>query len=241
MRRKGGFSTVLLGGVLLVLLVGTIIVVLALSGHIHIEGLVPRKAAGKLVEVGRFNAGAIVVENVVGDVHLVESNVSGVVVRSNIPLNTSYRDGLLTVYCPDKKTVLGRHNVCSDYRNGTVVIEVGSSLADVWFRGLVGNVEIEADATRILAEDVVGDIIATPAAGYRLENIVGDVSIVAGNDVVIRDVVGDVAIAVPVNLSVQLSAEDIVGDVRNSHSGDGMPILISVSDVVGDVTVGNDF
>ncbi|QDA31981.1 hypothetical protein FH039_10690 [Thermococcus indicus] len=241
MRREGGFSTVLLGGVLLALLVGTIVVVLALSGHIQIEGLAPRKVAGKLEEVGRFNAGAIVVTNVVGDVRLVESNVSGVVVRSNIPLNASYRDGLLTVYCPDKKTFLGRHNVCSDYRNGTVVIEVGSTLADVWFRGLVGNVEVDVDATRIIVEDMVGDLVSTPAAEYRLEDVVGDVSIVAGNDVTIKDVVGDVAISVPVNLSVQLNAEDIVGDVRNSHSGEGMPILITVSDVVGDVEVGNDF
>ncbi|MCD6372680.1 MAG: hypothetical protein J7L37_03935 [Thermococcus sp.] len=238
MKRRGGLLTVFLAGALVILIVGATAVALALSGHIHIDGLTPRKVAGRLVEAGRFNAGAIVVENVVGNVRIVESNVSGVVLMSNIPINTSYRDGLLTVYCPKKKTLLGEHNVCSEYRNGTVVIEVGASLADVWFRDVVGDVEIDASTTRILAEDVVGDITAAPEAGYQLEDIVGDVSIVAGGDVVIQDVVGDVVIAVPEDFSVHLSADDVVGDVRNLHSGEGMPILITVSDVVGDVTVG---
>ena len=103
---------------------------------------------------------------------------------------------------------------------------------------MVGDVEIDAAATRILAEDVVGDIAAAPAAEYQLEDIVGDVSIVAGDDVVIQDVVGDVTITVPKGFSVHLSTDDIVGDVRNFHSGEGMPILITVLDVVGDVTVG---
>ncbi|HDZ35755.1 MAG TPA: hypothetical protein ENH81_02420 [Thermococcus sp.] len=238
MKRRGGLLGVALSVALVAFLIGATLTALALRGDVHISGITPKKVAGKLVEAGRFNAGAIVVENVVGNVRIVESNVSGVVLRSNIPLNTSYRDGLLTVYCPKKKTLLGEHNVCSEYRNGTVVIEVGASLADVWFREVVGDVEIDAAATRILAEDVVGDIAAAPAAEYQLEDIVGDVSIVAGDDVVIQDVVGDVTITVPKGFSVHLSTDDIVGDVRNFHSGEGMPILITVLDVVGDVTVG---
>ncbi len=242
MRRKAGFLGAVVGVAIVLLLVGVVVTALALHGDICIGGITPKKDAGPLEELGRFDAGSVVVRNVVGEVQLIPSNVSGVVVKSNLPVNATYQNGLLTVYCLVEKKRSGfgisTHNLCEDYKNGRIIIEVGKELADVWVQNTVGDVFIEANATRLLFEDIVGDVRASAPAEYRVEDVVGDVSIHAEGEVRVSDVVGDVHITVPEEYAVELSVEDVIGDVKNTHSGSGMPVLVMVSNVIGDVTVG---
>lgn len=236
MLRRGGILPFIVGVVLAVVLVGMVAVVV-----IHDHQL-RKKEAGPLRELGTFDAGAVIVREVVGDVRIVEANVSGVVVWSNLPVNISYSDGLLSVYCP-RKTVdeplwSRATNACNEYVGGKVVIEVGKGLADVWVRETVGNVSVKVNATRLVFEDVVGDVSARAPAEYRIEDVIGDVSIHAEGDVTVKDVVGNVYISIPADFSVQFSAEDVIGSVENLHSGKGKPVLVRISDVVGDVRTG---
>ncbi|ASJ05939.1 DUF4097 family beta strand repeat-containing protein [Thermococcus pacificus] len=237
MLRRGGVLPIIAGVVLAVILIGAV----AAAVIVH-KYQTHRKEAGPLKELGAFDAGGVVIRDTVGDVRIVRANVSGVVLKSNLPVKANYSGGLLTVYCPTerKRGLLrfGEHNACSDYRDGKVVIEVGRKLADIWVKDTVGDVEVDVNATRLVLKDVVGDVRASAPAEYLVEDIVGDVSIDAEGDVEVSDVVGDVYISIPANFSVQLSVKDVVGDVENTHSGEGMPVLVRVSDVVGDVRIG---
>ncbi|WP_188202577.1 hypothetical protein [Thermococcus camini] len=242
MRRKAGLLGAVVGAVMVLLLVGVVVTALALHGDIHIEGITPRKDAGPLRELGRFDAGAVIVKNVVGKVQLISSDVSGVVVKSNLPVNATYQNGLLTVYCLVEKKRSGfgisTHNLCEDYKNGRIIIEVGNGLSDVWVQNTVGDVFIGANATRVVIENTVGDVVSSAPAEYRVDDVVGDVSIHAEGDVTINDVVGDIGIRVPPNYTVSLSLDDVLGKVEKAHSGEGRPIIIRISNVVGDVSVG---
>ncbi|NJE05167.1 hypothetical protein E3E36_03210 [Thermococcus sp. M36] len=241
-RRRAGLLGVLAGIFLALLIVGIVVTALAFRGYIHIEGGPFKEDAGPVKEIGRFHAGSIVVRNVIGSVELVPSEVEGVVVKSNLPVNATYRNGLLTVYClvEEKRSVFGisTHNLCGDYRNGKVVIEVGTGLTDVWVRNTVGDVFIGANVTKALIEDTVGDLKGAAPAEYRVDDVVGDVVIHAGGDVTINDVVGDIRIHVPHDYTVSLSLNDVLGKVENTYSGEGRPIIIKISDVVGDVSIG---
>ncbi|ASJ07819.1 hypothetical protein A3L11_00685 [Thermococcus siculi] len=236
MLRRGGALLLIVGVVLAVILIGAV-ATLVIHGR-----EIPKKEAGPLEELGTFDAGAVVVREVVGDVQITEANVSGVVVKSNLPVNVSYSDGLLTVYCQRKSVrELFRYretNACNEYVGGKVVIEVGKRLADVWVRETVGNVSVNVNATRLVFEDIVGDVSASAPAEYMIEDVVGDVSIRAEGDVTVKDVVGDVYISVPASFSVQLSVENIVGNVENTHPGSGKPVLVRISHVIGDVKIG---
>ncbi len=242
MRRKAGLLGAVVGVVMVLLLVGVVVTALALHGDIHIEGITPRKDAGPLRELGRFDAESVTVKNVVGEVQLISSDVSGVVVKSNLPVNATYQKGFLMVYCLVEKKRSGfgisTHNLCEDYKNGRIVIEVGKELADVWVQNTVGDVSIGANATRVVIEDTVGDVVSNSPAEYRVDDVVGDVRIYAGGDVTINDVVGDVGIHVPPNYTVSLFLDDVLGKVGKAYPCEGRPITIRISDVVGDVSVG---
>jgi len=229
--RRGGIVPFLVGVILAVVLIGSIAAVLYI-GHGH------KKDAGPVREIGSFNSSEIVVKAVVGDVRIVSANVSGVVVKSNLPIKAVPSGGSLTVYCPAKKIPgLGERSACNDYLNGMVIIEVGSKLDEVSVRKTVGDVEVKANTSKLVIEDVVGDVRADAPAGCMLTKVVGDVSIRAEGDVRMNNIVGDVRIAVPADFSVQLSVENAMGDVENDHRGTGKVIHIEVSHVIGDVRV----
>ncbi|GAB6101149.1 hypothetical protein JCM16138_03720 [Thermococcus atlanticus] len=242
MRRRAGLLGILAGIFLVLLIIGIVAVALAFHGYVHIEWGPFREDAGPVKEIGRFHADSIVVRNVIGSVELVSSEVEGIVVKSNLPVNVSLENGVLTVYCPaeEKRSGFGisTHNLCSEYRNGKVVIEVGKELADVWVQNTVGDVFIGANATKVLIENTVGNLKGAAPAKYRIDDVVGDVVIHAGGDVTINDVVGDVRIHVPPDYTVSLSLHDVLGKVEKAYSGGGRPITIRISDVVGDVSIG---
>ncbi|ASJ13135.1 hypothetical protein [Thermococcus thioreducens] len=224
MRRRAGLLGILAGIFLALLIVGIVVTALAFRGYIHMEGTPFKEDAGPVKEIGRFHADSIVVRNLIGSVEVVSSETEGVVVKSNLPINVSLENGILTVYCPaeEKRSGFGisTHNLCSEYRNGKVVIEVGTGLRDVWVR------------------DTVGDLKGAAPAKYRIDDVVGDVVIHAGGNVIINDVVGDVRIHVPPDYTVSLSLHDVLGKVKNAYAGEGRPITIRISDVVGDVSIG---
>ena len=184
MLRRAGIVPIIAGLVLAVLVVGAVAAIVILHEHED-----HRKEAGPLKELGKFDAGAIIVREVVGNVMIVSSNVSGVVVKSNLPVKVHYSDGLITVYCPAEDD-----NACNDYRDGRVIIEVGKKLADVVIHKTVGDVEVDVNATRLVFEDIVGDVRASAPAEYKVEDVVGDVSIHAEGEVRVSNVVGDVTI-----------------------------------------------
>ncbi len=227
--RRGGVFPLMVGVILAVVLIGSIAAVLYI-GHGR------KKDAGPVREIGTFNASEIVVKAVVGDVRIVSANVNGVVVKSNLPVKAVPSGGSLTVYCPTKKIPgLGERNACNDYRNGRVVIEVGGRLEKVSVSKTVGDVEVKANTSGLIIEDVVGDVRADAPAGCMVTKVVGDVWIRAEGDVRMSNVVGDVRIEVPDSFSVRLSVEDVMGDVENDHRGTGRVIHVEVSHVIGDV------
>ncbi|WP_258083776.1 cell wall-active antibiotics response protein [Thermococcus thermotolerans] len=242
MRRGAGLLGILAGTVLTLLVIGTVVTALAFRGYIHIGWGPFREDAGPVKEIGRFHADSIVVRNLIGSVELVPSEVEGVVVKSNLPVNVSLENDVLTVYClvEEKRSGFGisTHNLCGDYRNGKVVIEVGTGLRDVWIRDTVGDVFIGTNVTKALIEDTVGDLKGAAPAEYRIDDVVGDVVIHAGGDVTINNVVGDVRIHVPPDYTVSVSLDDVLGRVEKAHSSGGRQITIEISDVVGDVSIG---
>jgi hypothetical protein len=231
------------GGVLsfTVSVIVTVILMSALAAVVIHSHQINRREAGPLREVGKFDAGAIVVREVVGNVSIVRANVSGVIVKSNLPLNVSYSGDTLTVRCQIKNVtkILGHRetNACNEYKDGEVLIEVGRELAELEVRETVGDVSVNVNATKLVFEDVVGDLSAVAPGEYRIEGVVGDVSLHAERDVTINDVVGDVDVLLPDSFSVQLSVDDIVGSVKNTHTGEGTPVVVKISDVIGDVRV----
>ncbi len=84
---------------------------------------------------------------------------------------------------------------------------------------------------------MVGDVRADAPAGCVVTKVVGDVSVRAEGDVRVNNVVGDVRIAIPGDFSVQLSVENVTGDVENDHRGAGKVIHVEVSHAIGDVRV----
>ena len=242
MRRRVGLLGILAGTFLAILIIGIVATALAFGGYIHIERVQSKGDAGPVKEIGRFHADSIVVRNVIGSVEVVSSEVEGMVIKSNLPVNVSLENGLLTVYClaEEKRSGFGisTRNLCSEYRNGKVVIEVGTGLANVWVRDTLGDVLIGANVTEVLIENTVGDINGISPAEYRIDDVVGDVVIYAGGDVTLNDVVGDVRIHVPHDYTVSLSLDDVLGKVEKAYSGEGRPITIRISDVVGDVSIG---
>ncbi|KUH32667.1 hypothetical protein APY94_09105 [Thermococcus celericrescens] len=237
MRRKGGALGVVLGVALAVLLIGAVLTVLAIRGDISIDGITPKKVAGKVVEFGEFNAPALEVREVVGDVSIVGANVSKITVKSNLPINVSLENGVLTVYCPTKKVGISHRNVCNDYRNGTVVVEVPEKLLGLRIDNVVGDVLVAAESTGVDVTDVVGEVRGTSRNDYHLSDIVGDVYLNVAEGATISDVVGDVKIAVPEGFGAALTAKDIVGDVTNTAAGKNGTVVVIVTDVVGDVEI----
>ena len=241
MKRRGGIFKVLITLALAILLAGVTVAALAIHGGISIGGIAPKKTAGKVLELGEFNASALTVREVVGDVVVVSSNVSKIVVKSNLPLNFTLEGDILTVYCPSKRVSTGigisNRNLCSDYRNGTVVIEAPRSLSSFSVTGIVGDVSVEADAGAVSISDVVGDVSGTGAEGCDVSDVVGNVRLSCSGNVRVSDVIGDVSIKVPEGFTALLTAEDVLGDVRNYAGGGRGKVTVTVSDVIGDVEV----
>ncbi|NJD98283.1 hypothetical protein E3E26_00475 [Thermococcus sp. LS1] len=238
MKRRGGTLGALLVLILVAVLVGAAVTLaLALHGDIEIRGITPKKTAGALVEFGKFNASSLVVRSTVGDVYVVKANVSGLVVKSNLPINVSFENGVLEVYCPIKESITGKRNICNDYKNGTVVVEVSGELEYLGMRDAVGDFLISAGVKRITVRHVVGDFDGESWAGYTIENAVGGITLHANDHVSINNVVGDILVIVPPDFSVALNAEDVLGNVKNTAGGNNGTIVVSISNVVGDVSI----
>lgn len=232
--RKGGIFHPL-GVFLLVLIAGTM-VALAASGKIVLNDPEP-KTAGRVVEVGTFNASisGLKVVDINGDVSIVPANSSVVAVRSNLPINVSLQNGVLTVYCQVKHGHFGG-NLCDDYRNGTVIVEVPGKLDYVKVENVVGTVYIAAKAANVELSDIVGTVRGLAWADYRVSDIVGNVYINVEGKATICDVVGNVVVAVPSGRGAVLKAKDVMGKVINDATGNGS-VEVSVNDVVGNVEV----
>ena len=237
MKRKGGLLRVLLAVALAVLLVGVVVTVLALHSNIRIGEITPKKTAGKVLELGEFNASMLEVREIVGNVSVVTANVSGVVVKSNLPINFTLENDLLIVYCPTKRVGLSHRNVCNDYRNGTVIVEVSGELLGLTVRDTVGNVFVAADSVGIEIANIVGTVNGTTWGDYDVSNIVGRVSINVKGRATVDNVVGDVKINVPKDYTALLTSKDVLGEVRNNATGKNGTVLIAVENIVGDVEV----
>ncbi|GAB6136303.1 hypothetical protein [Thermococcus prieurii] len=237
--RRGGIHVLALGIFLLVLLVAGTITVLAMSGKITLNGSEPKKTAGRIVKVGAFNSSvsALKVVNVNGDVSIVPANVSEVLIKSNLPVRASVQNGALTVYCPAKHTHLGGGTICDDYRNGTVIVEVPKKLDYVKVENVVGTVYVGVNATSVGLSDIVGTIKGRAWADYRVSNIVGNVYINVMERATVSDVVGNVVVAVPPGKGAVLKARNVMGNVINDATRNGS-VEVSVNDVVGNVEVG---
>lgn len=220
-----------------VLVGAAVTLALALHGDIEIRGITPKETAGALVKFGESNASSLVIRNTVGDVYVVKANVSGLVVKSNLPINVSFENGILEVYCPIKESIIGRRNVCNDYRNGTVVVEVGGELEYLGIRDAVGDFLVSAGAKRVIVRDFVGNFKGESWAEYTVEDVVGDITLHASDHVGINNVVGDILITAPPDFSVNLNAEDVLRGVTNTAGGENGTIIVSISNVVGDVNI----
>lgn len=238
MRRAVGTLPLILGLALAVVVLGAIAGALVYE---HFEGYIPKKDAGPVRELGKFEAGAVVIRDVIADILIVESGEGGLQVRSNLPVVVNVSEGVLTVYCPrvKEKTAMGfrERNVCAEYKNGRIIIEVGRELDYLLVRDSIGDYTISANASRVTFENVVGDVESLTLAGYGIKDLVGDVRIRAAGDVSIEDVVGDVEVSIPENFSVWIYVGDVVGKVENEHRGEGTPLVVRISDVVGRVRV----
>ena len=237
MKRRGGLLGVLLGVTLILILIAGTVTVLALSGKITINGITPKKTAGRVVEVGSFNASILEVKNVVGNVSIVVGNVSDVVVKSNLPVEASIQSNILLVYCPTKTRLLGHRNVCNDYKNGTVIIEVPNGLMDTMIHDVVGSVLVAAESPMIDASDIVGNFRGLTWSFYQISDVVGNVSLNIKNSAMISDIVGDVTVRVPPGSQAIVKANDVVGKVINNASGQNGTAEVIVNDIVGDVRV----
>lgn len=235
--RRGGLLGVLIAVFLVLLLVGAVLV-LSVGGKALIKPS-PKKTAGRLVTVGTFTASELEIRDVVANVLIVGGNTSGIVVKSNLPVRVSAQGDALILYCPEEKTGLfKRRNVCSEYGNGTVVVEVPGKLEGINLQDLVGNVLIETRAASVEMSDVVGTIVGREWASYRISDVVGDIRIKAEGSVEIRNVVGNIAISVPRGASVVLEKKDVMGSVTERTHGGSTAVEVSLSDVMGDVTIG---
>jgi len=237
MKRRGGLFGALLGAALILLLIAGTVTVLAVTGKITVSGVSPKKTAGRVVEVGSFNASILEVKDVVGNVSIVVGNVSNVMVKSNLPVKASVRNNVLLVYCPTKTGILGRRNVCNDYKNGTVIIEVPRGLTDAEIHDVVGDVLVAAPSPTVEASDIVGGFYGAAWSLYRVSDVVGDVSLNAKENADISDVVGDVTVRLPPGTRAVVRADDVVGKVINTADGKKGTIEVAVNDIVGDVTV----
>lgn len=241
MKRRGGIFKVLITLALAILLAGVTVAALAIHGGISIGGIAPKKTAGKVLELGEFNASVLTVREVVGNVIVVSSNVSKIVVKSNLPINFTLKGGTLTVYCPSKRVFTGigisNRNLCSDYRNGTVVIGVPRSLSGLSVTGIVGDVSVETATATVSISDVVGNVRGADAEDCDVSDVVGNVRLSCSGNVRVSDVIGDVSIKVPEGFTALLTAEDILGDVKNRAGGGKGEVTVTVSDVIGDVEV----
>ncbi len=237
--RRGGIHVLALGIFLLVLLVAGTITVLAVSGKITLNGSEPKKTAGRIVKVGTFNfsVSGLKVVNVNGGVSIVPANVSGVAVRSNLPVRASLQNDVITVYCPAKHAHLGGGTICDDYRNGTVIVEVPAKLDCLTVENVVGTVYVDVNATNVELSNIVGTVKGRAWADYTVSNIVGNVYINVRERATVSDVVGNVVIAVPSGKGAVLKAKNVMGNVLNDATGNGS-VEVSVNDVVGNVEVG---
>jgi len=237
MKRRAGVLGVLLGlTIVLLLLIGTV-TVLAVSGKITVSGITPKKTAGRMVDIGAFRASSLEVEEVVGNVSVVAGNAGKLVVKSNLPVEARIQDNVLVIYCPTRRGLLGRRNVCNDYRNGTVIVEVPKGLGSITLHDVVGSVSIEATAGSVHISDVVGSTWGSGWGSYRVSDVVGKVRLNVIDEAFISDVVGDVTVRVPPGTRAVVKADDVVGKVINNASGENGTVEVTVSDVVGDVTV----
>ncbi|WP_457751155.1 hypothetical protein [Thermococcus sp.] len=237
MKRRAGVLGVLLGlAIVLLLIIGTV-TLLAVSGKITVSGITPKKTAGRVVEIGTFAASSLEVKGIVGNISIVSSNVSGILVRSNLPLRAGVENRTLVIQCPTERSLLGRRNVCNDYRNGTVIVEVPKGLGSISLQDVVGSVSIEATAGSVYISDVVGSTWGSGWGSYRVSDVVGKVRLNVMDGAFISDVVGDVTVRVPPGTRAVVNADDVVGKVINNANGQNETVEVIVNDIVGDVRV----
>lgn len=247
MKLRGGLVGVALGVVITAFLLGATLTALALKGDVHVGWVTTKKVAGAAVEVGEFNASALTVKEVVGEVVIVSANTSKIVLKSNLPLNFTVEKGVLTAYCPHRtvSNIIGTStkNLCSDYTNGTVIVEVPEGLLGIDVYDVVGEVRVAAEAGSVELTDIVGNVAGTSWNDYRISDVVGDISLRVAKRASINDVIGDITITVPTGFEAVIAVEDgdIIGDVTNRARGDKGTVLIRVNDIIGDIVVGNDF
>lgn len=238
MKRKGGFLGVVLGVALVLLLIIGTVTLLAVSGKITVNEITPKKTAGKLIEIGRFSISSLEVKNVVGNVSVVRADRKEVTIKSNLPVKAQIQNNTLVVYCPEKRGILRRRNVCNDYRNGTVIIEIPEGFNSLNIHNVVGSVLIGAQSTRISISNIVGRLTGSAWGDYHVSGVVGNVHLNIKDTAVISNLVGNLEVSVPSGSRAVLNVEGILGKIVNNASGENRTVEVKVTHIVGNVSVG---
>ncbi|WP_148236177.1 hypothetical protein [Pyrococcus yayanosii] len=211
----------------------TMVVFSAIALALFVKDFYPKKTAGPLADVGSFNATSLIVRDIVGNVRVVEGNISHILVKSNLPVNATLSGATLRIYCP----VRGGKNVCSEYRNGTIVIVVGGPLETVKIEDVVGDAVVSADVKNIWVEDLVGEFWGDVWTSYTIKNVVGNLVVHAGGDAIVEDVVGNVVVELPAGVGVSLSIEHVLGKVLNSVGEGNATVSVYLSNIVGEISI----
>jgi len=216
MKLRGSIIHIVVIASIVLLVVGAAAVAIAVHemGGIHKSS--SKKVAGKLVFKGKFNASKLDITSVAGRVAIVKGNTSGILVESNLPIRTSLKNGVLTVYCPEKN----EGNLCDSYKNGTVVIEVGEHLSALKLDNTVGRVTMNVQVPSITASNTVGKMTLRASESVKLDNTVGTIKVV-----------------IPAGRPARVIADNIVGKVTACKGGEGRPVVVTVNNAVGSIYV----
>ncbi|MFA4646043.1 hypothetical protein P8X24_02020 [Pyrococcus kukulkanii] len=183
---------------------------------------------GSIKTVGKYNATAVEIAKIVGEVIIKPGN-SSAIVKSNLPIEVSLNEGALFITCSN----------CSEYKNGKIIIEGNISRLKVG--KLLGTLEIYAPLKEIKVDSILGDLEAYSYIDeFRAEDVLGEVSIKVRKSVEIEKVLGEVHIKVPRGYKAELNVEKVLGEVHNSSEGDKGKVEVRISKVLGELSVENE-
>jgi len=186
--------------------------------------------------VGEFQASELIIQDIVAETKIVSINGDSIKVTSNLPVQAEVDGDVIILKCT---------KICSKYKNGKLVVEVGRNLLkNIEISNTVGDyyINLEDNLNQITIKNTVGrfSISKMESEELYLSDFVGDFTIEVEDcsQITIEDGIGDVTIDVPPEYRVVPTIRDSATKLEIASNESGTKTLkLIVDSVIGRVKV----
>ncbi len=194
------------------------------------------KIEGEIHTVGEFQASELIIQDIVAETKIISTDRNSIKVTSNLPVQAEISGNTLILKCTE---------VCSKYKNGKLIVEVGKGLLkSLEISNTVGDyyINLEDNMSQIMIKNTVGrfSISQMKSEELYLSDFVGDfnIEIEDCSQIIMEDGIGDVTIDVPSEYKVIPVIRDSATKLEvNSNENGTKTLELIVDSIIGRVKV----